>query len=128
MNDRTAELTASINEALERDMPGAKLRHDPHKPAMPPTSTLPERTPRAQLEAFMSSSANMLEIQRRNIIQTESAYQLDRLKLLDDYRIRIETLKNECADAVRALDQKHRSNLADSQNLLDRLAAMRALD
>jgi hypothetical protein len=122
------DLEKDLNESLEKDLPGARLRHENiSRPQMPPAATL-ERTPSQQLEAFMASSKNMLEIQRRNIIAYESAYQQDRLKILDDYRVRIETLKHECADAIRELDTKHRRNLADSQNLLDRLAAMRALD
>jgi hypothetical protein len=124
----SGDIERDLNEAMQKDLPGAKLRHENiSRPQMPPAATL-ERTPSQQLEQFMASSKNMLEIQRRNIISFESAYQQERLKLLDDYRVRIEILRHECADMVRELDAKHRRNLADSQNLLDRLAAMRALD
>jgi cobalamin biosynthesis Co2+ chelatase CbiK len=86
-----------------------------------------ERTPHRQLADFMASSARMLNVQRKHIMEAESNYQIERIKLLDSYRVQIENLKHDCAEAVRALDEKHREDIADAQTLLDRLATMRGM-
>lgn len=83
---------------------------------------------RSQLEQFMTSTASMLAMHRAKIIEAESAYQLERLKLLDGYRIRLEQLKNDCADAVQELDRRYRNDVSEAAQLMNRLTAMRALD
>ena len=55
-------------------------------------------------------------------------YQLERIRLLDDYRVQIEHIKHKCAEAVYQLDQKHKHEMADSNELLGRLNAIRSFD
>ena len=83
-------------------------------------------TPRRnQLEEFMASSARMLDIQRRFIMEAESEYQVERVKLLDSYRVKLENIKFEAAQAVRKLDDEHQAKTNGAKKLLDRLATMR---
>ncbi len=121
-NATASDLEKELDTAVENDLAEAR-----REPVMPHIPRAVERSPHQQLEAFMASSAKMLELQRRQLIQSESDYQMERLRLLNDYHVRIQTLQNECADAVRLLDIRHKNDLADAQNILDRLAAMRAV-
>ncbi len=117
------DLVNDLKAELEKDIGMAGV--------MKPTPFIarpPERTPHQQLEAFMASAAKMLEMQRRDLIRFESDYQVERIRLVDGYRVKIRQLQDECADAVRALDLKHRDNIADAENLLKRLNAMRAVE
>jgi hypothetical protein len=80
---------------------------------------------RNQLEEFMASSARMLDIQRHFILDEESKYQVERIRLLDSFRVKLENIKFECSVAVRRLDEEHQKKTADAKKLLDRLAVMR---
>jgi hypothetical protein len=81
-----------------------------------------ERNP---LQDFVDSSTRMLEIQRKKVMEAESVYQIDRIKLLDSYRVKLEELKYQAASALRDFDDQYRKDSADARKLLERLNAMR---
>lgn len=90
-------------------------------PATPP-ATVPARS---DLEAFMTSGEKMLELQRSKISTARSRYELERARMVDDYRTRIEALEHEGGESLRQLDIAHEKELGEAEHLIEVLTAMR---
>jgi hypothetical protein len=108
--DDTQNLTERIRMIKGEGLPRADAIVDRH---------------RNPLQDFISSSTRMLEIQRRKVLEAESTYQIDRVRLLDSYRVKLEELKYQAASALRDFDDQYRKDSADARKLLERLNAMR---
>lgn len=115
MDDLKTEMDTDLTEGLIERINEAKRETDKRI----------QRNPHSQLSDFMASSARMLDLQRKFINDEETAYQIERIKLLDSYRVQLENLKFEAATAVRELDQKHYARTSDARKLMERLVTMR---
>jgi hypothetical protein len=115
MNETDPSIADELGEALsERIKQQAR---------MPNTGSV--GAPRSQLADFMKSSVRMMELQRGFIQEAESDYQIERVRLLDSYRVKIENLKYEASVMVRDLDEAHQRKVGDARKLLDALVTMR---
>lgn len=79
----------------------------------------------SDVQRFLATGTAMFDQQRRNILEMESAYEKDRVALIDDYRVRLRELEHEASEALREFDHKHDGNLAGAKRILEALAAMR---
>lgn len=109
----------ALAEEVERGLKAVRDAAAPHpfKPAAVAGAT--------EIERFLASGTKMLVAQRKKILGLESAYELERVKLVDGYRVRLRDLEDEAGDAVRALDLKHEADLKEATRILDALIAMR---
>jgi hypothetical protein len=120
MTDTTKPQAADASESLTERI---RMIKDTRLP--PADSNVVQHRERNPLREFVDSSTRMLEIQRKKVQEAESAYHLDRVKLLDSYRVKLEELKYQAASALRDFDEQYRKDSADARKLLDRLATMR---
>ena len=114
------EVAKQINEALDKDFAGiakVPLKHAPLKAVT--------GTDQSELERFMDSADRLREQQRLKVLTMESRNKVDRVRLLDDYRVRIENLVHEASEAVRAFDEAYRLKAVEAREILDKLTAMR---
>lgn len=113
---------------------------DAERTPIPPANPIPQRAeaaPPAQdvvtaetdtgsaVEAFMASGQRLLDMQRTKIIKLESEYEFDRVKLIDDYRVKMRELEHEAGEALRSFDRQHETEMAGAKRILDSLLAMR---
>jgi len=118
-NPTMEEVAKQINEALDKDFAHARvpLKHAPLKAV--------STTDQSELERFMDSAERLREQQRHKVLTMESRNKVDRVRLLDDYRVRIENLVHEASEAVRAFDEAYRLKAVEAREILDKLTAMR---
>lgn len=74
---------------------------------------------------FLATAERMLISLRNAVADAESAYVVNRAKLADGYRRRINELENEAEDAMRQLETQHRDDMAKRKRMMDALLAMR---
>lgn len=74
------------------------------------------------LQSFLQTNQRLHDQQRKNIQLAKSKYEMDRLKLIDGYRIKLEDLQHEADRELKAFDAKHEGEIADSEKLLGLLA------
>lgn len=82
----------------------------------------PATTTAGALQTFMQGNSQMLETQRRNIQAAESKFEFERTQLIDSYRVKLEDLEHEAAQALLAFDTMHEAELTESRKLLALLA------
>lgn len=96
--------------------------------ARPPSSSL-SASPllrNSEVESFLQSGERMLEMQRRKMIELESAHEIGRVKLIDTFRTRLLELEHEAGEALRKYDVSYEGDRAAQQRILDALVRMRA--
>lgn len=140
----TAEALRAASRAEGERIPPFRPRplSDADRTPIPPANPAPQRDaatppPPAQdvvaadidtttaVEAFMASGQRLLDMQRTKIIKLESEYEFDRVKLIDDYRVKMRELEHEAGEALRSFDRQHESEMAGAKRILDSLLAMR---
>lgn len=82
-------------------------------------------TPSSEVESFLANGSRLYDKQRKRILALETAAEFDRVKLIDDYRVKLRDLEHEANEALRAFDIQHESDLANAKRILDALSAMR---
>lgn len=97
----------------------------PEAPAQPEQAIVSASPTGSEVENFMAIGEKMHDAQRLKIQALESAYEIDRVKLIDDYRVRLRNLEHEAGEALRGFDLAHQAALADAKRILDALTAMR---
>lgn len=78
-----------------------------------------------ELERFLANGEKLLEQQRQRLLHAESRYEVERVKLVDYFRVRMRNLEHEAHEALRSLDQRHAKKTADARKIFLALAAMR---
>lgn len=102
---------------------------DPAQPQKPAAATPPAQAvvsrESTEAERFLATGERLLDVQRRKIQELESKHEIDRVKLIDDYRVQMLNLEHEANEALRSFDMAHDTALADGKRILDALLAMR---
>lgn len=79
----------------------------------------------SDVEKFLANGSILHDKQRRKILALESAYEFDRVKLIDDYRVKLRDLEHEASEALRDFDIKQQAAIDDAKKILAALSAMR---
>lgn len=79
----------------------------------------------SEAESFLANGARLLDKQRRKILEMESQNEFARVKLIDDYRVKLRDLEHEASEALREFDEQFDKDLGDAKRILDALAKMR---
>lgn len=122
MNANTSNLEAELDQAIGVDM--EKIRRG-DEVAMNGNPLRPASEGSSELERFMASAERLLEVQRRRMLSIESRYELDRVRLIDGYRVQMRNLEHAAREAVRNLDLAHERTAAEARKILDALTGMR---
>src|SRR5262245_35873107 len=88
--------------------------------AAPPLARIDDEVTR-----FLGTAERMFVLVRKQMTDAESAFNVGRVKLADQYQRRMTELQQEAAEAMRQFDAKHREDMAKRQRMLDALTAMR---
>lgn len=108
-----------LTEAERRPIP-------PQNPAPQPAPVASDRAVAiGSAESFLATGEKLLEVQRKKIQDLESKHEIDRVKLIDDYRVRLRDLEHQASEALRSFDIAHQAAHADAKRILDALVAMR---
>lgn len=78
-----------------------------------------------ELARFGSMVERNREVLRRRMLTNESAYQMDRVALLDEYRLKFQQLQHDMAEDLRALDGAFERQRAIDTKLFQALDAAR---
>ena len=137
MNAET-NLERELNGAMEADLNKIRRGLDEALNAGEPkeTNPLPKfaeklaaasavESSHSELDRFMANGERLLEQQRQRILAAESRYEVDRVKMVDYFRVRLRNLEHEACEAIRALDRRHAAKMADARKILEALTAMR---
>lgn len=117
--------------AFERELEDTiaeRLKADPdHKPPLfvatrnQPQEAKPQMS---SVEEFVKKSASLYNGQRKMLLDLEAVYDAERNKITDDYRRRIDDLKHEAVEAIRACDIKHTKAIGEAKQILHALGRM----
>lgn len=108
--------------------PGAAAPTPPPaaEPAARPVAVAPTKAGgSSDVETFLANGAALHDKQRRKIIEMESTYEFDRVKLIDDYRVKLRDLEHEASEALRDFDNLRNGEIANAKRILDSITAMR---
>src|SRR5882672_175083 len=104
---------AEIDNAIAASM--EDLRHGIEDAVQQAERTSAAAPPQSELERFQASIERQHELLRKRMVTTESRYQLERARTLNDFWLRFQQLEYELAEAVRALDQAHDRQVASDR-------------
>lgn len=77
------------------------------------------------VEAFLDHATKLYAGQRIKVRDLESAYLLERAKLMDQFERRLADLRHEALEALRSLDNRHTAVIGDAKQVLQKLGQMR---
>jgi hypothetical protein len=97
----------------------------PDAPADSGGAVVATTTASTEVENFLANGSRLYDKQRKKILALETAAEFDRVKLIDDYRVKLRDLEHEANEALRSFDIKHDSELASAKRILEALGAMR---
>ena len=122
MNEHKSEdaLTKSIEESLSEHM--AELSREISKPMAIRRS---ENSQVLDYDKLLDIGSRLLKQKMDEHMSTVSAYELQRIELIDSYRVRMERLKIEADDQLRNLDQTHQAKLESLEKLIHKLKTLR---
>jgi len=114
-------LEKGIEEALNQKM--EELGREVGKPIQmrrnePSTQVL-------DFDKLMSIGERLLKQKMDEHMKEVSVYELQRIELIDSYRVRMERLKIEAEEQLRSLEQLHNTKLEALEKLINKLRTLR---
>jgi hypothetical protein len=79
----------------------------------------------SDMEKLMATGERLLKSKIDEHLREVSAYEMQRLELIDSYRVRIERLRIEAEDQLRTLAKTHADKMNAIEHLIGKLKAMR---
>jgi len=76
-------------------------------------------------EKLMSIGERLLKQKMDEHMKEVSVYELQRIELIDSYRVRMERLKIEAEEQLRSLEQLHNTKLEALEKLINKLRTLR---
>jgi hypothetical protein len=123
MNENAAALERSIEESLSQKM--EELGKEVGKPLAFRRSPVPESNQMLDIHKLMEIGGRMLKQKMDEHMHAISAYELQRIELIDSYRVRMERLKIEAEDQLRVLEENHTHKLEGLEKLISKLRTLR---
>jgi hypothetical protein len=136
MNDESATIMRHENIKVgdggtaKRDGPSAEYLRDiagrQQHPLSDVTAELtalldrsPGRTDPFSLQSVLTAGQKVYDKMRRAISEAETAYTLERARLVDSYRVRFEEVRHEAREAIRKLEEAHEQRMETGQRILN---------
>jgi uncharacterized coiled-coil DUF342 family protein len=74
---------------------------------------------------ILAAGAKLLKTKTQELSDEISSYGLQRIEIIDSYRVRMESLKAEAEEQVRMLDQEHQDKISSLEKIISKLRVLR---
>jgi uncharacterized coiled-coil DUF342 family protein len=74
---------------------------------------------------ILAAGAKLLKTKTQELSDEISSYGLQRIEIIDSYRVRMESLKAEAEEQVRMLDQEHQDKISSLEKIISKLKLLR---